>query len=322
MRSILFAVLGAALLVAPAAAQTKAKPAKVRGFSVGLAGYATLALPVPSQLATPKPYREKDVLLSMPVAWQDRATAPADIKVKVAGYDWTIKAGDQLTRATFLSGGNLESLSKDAVVYCGDSFKKKGGVEAHLLTLGLSSLGSRLSNWLQVCAVDSDVDGQFDQGFLVGTKKAPDRTLVPVEPVPYTAVKLEPIPDSHLDVVYYDGGALHGANFELHLFVNGTRMALGGIGFPDNSAPPEILKDKASLKKWEAETPSSLGWFFPIRSKQIPQKFTVGNAQFTVHAIDKLARTATITLDKDPTGFPFNNWVQPTTYYIYVYIPG
>lgn len=327
MRTTICAALAAASFIVPAAARDRddpaaAKAAKVRGFSIGLTGYATLPLAKPSELGAPRPYREKDVVFSMPLAWEDRTAAEAEIKVPVAGFDWTIKQGDMLTRARIAEGGNLDTLPKGAVTYCGESFKKKGGIAAHLLTLGLSSIGSRLSNWLQLCVVDSDVDGKFDQGFLVGTKKAPDRVLVPITPVAYTPRKLEPIPDGRFDVVYYDGGAFTGPNFELHLFgPGGTRQALSVVGFPNNAAPDDVLKDKAARAKWEAETPSSLNWFFTVKSKQIPQAFTVGDARFTVQAIDKVNKTATISLDRDPQGFPISTWLQPQITYIYVYIP-
>lgn len=321
MRNHLWLAAAAALVAVPAAAQQKAAP-KVQPFMVNLTSYAALAPATPFEKDVPKAYREKDVLFALPVVWEDRVVADREIKVKVAGVDWTIKQGDILTRARSATGGNLATLPDKTPIYCGEYFNKKGGIEAHLLTLGLSSLGSRLSNWLQTCVVDSDSDGSFDQGFLVGTKKAPDRTLVPIEPVAYAPKRLEPIADARLEVVYYDGGPLIAPNFELHLFTEGKRVAFGGLGFPNNEPPADLYKDKAAYKKWQEETPSSLGWFFSIKSKKIPQTFTVGDARFTVRSIDKVAKTATITLDRDTTGFPISTWTAAAApIYVYVYIP-
>lgn len=321
-RALTASALIAVVWTGQAVAKDKASPAKPKGFAVGFSSYVALPPATPSTIAESRTLREKDVVLSMPVAWEDRAIVPAGFRVRVAGADWDIKSDAKLTRAITASGGDLASLPEGAITYCGESFRKDGALTATLLTLGLSSLTSQLSSWLQVCAVDSDADGRFDKGFLVGTKRAEDRRLVDVEPVAYTVTRNEPIPNSRLDIVYYDGGGLNSENFEFHLFLEGEKQKLGGLTFRDNLPPVEIKEDRKAAKAREAVTPSSLQWYFPVKKKKLPQRFTVGNAAFTVTAVDSVAKTAAITVDKDPTAFPFALWHQGTTIYIYYYYPG
>ena len=321
-RAMTAAALAGVMWAGQAAAQGKPPAAKPKGFAVEFSSYVALPPESPSKIAESRTVREKDVILSMPIAWEDRATVPAGFRVRVAGADWDIKSDARLTRAISVSGGDLAALPDGAITYCGEMFRKNGAVAATLLTLGLSDLTSQLSSWLQVCAVDSDADGRFDKGFLVGTKRAEDRRLVEVEPVAYTVIRNDPVPDSRLDVVYYDGGGLNSENFEFHLFLEGKKQQFAGLTFRDNLPPAGAEEDRKVAKAREAVTPSRLQWYFPVKKKKLPQRFTVGNAVFTVTAIDGVAKTAEVAVDKDPTVFPFALWYQGTPIYIYYYYPG
>ena len=84
------------------------------------------------------------------------------------------------------------------------------------LTLGLSQLGARLAKETRLCLIDSDSNGDFDKAFLVGLKKKEDRFVVDMAPVPYTSHINAPMGEnSYMEVVFYDGGMLNGANFQI-----------------------------------------------------------------------------------------------------------
>lgn len=315
--ALALAGITAAPAAAPAAAAPAAAPAKVEAFRVLLTGMETLPAPEAPPV-TPRVLKEKDLVFVLPVAMEAQARLAADVKVPLGGYDWPVRQAEDLTLAASWSGGDLAGLAKDAVVYCAPPFSKKGGIEATLLTLGLANIASRFSTWLQLCLVDEDRDSRFEKAFMIGTKKAPDRITVPIEPVAYTASAHVPIPDSRFEVMVFDGGPMIAPNFELHVFLRGTKVDIGGIVFPANLAPPEVMKDKAARKAWEKDRPSQLSWTFPVKAAELPRAYVVGDAAFRVTALDPVGKTMTVALDRASAGFPFAVTYRPQTIYIYI----
>ena len=60
------------------------------------------------------------------------------------------------------------------------------------------------------CFVDADGDSRLESAFLVGTKWAQDRVIVPIEPVAYREVRDIPLPDSWAWITFEKGALLQG----------------------------------------------------------------------------------------------------------------
>lgn len=300
MRKLLCLAAIALLPAGPAAAQRSS------GFE--LTSYVTLPLATPSVLGVPKLYREKDVLFSIPVGVEDEASLQAPIQIRVAGVLWSLPQGAPLNRLRE-TGSDAARLLARTQTYCAGRYRKKGGAVADRTSFNRASLQGRLESVLQLCLMDRDDDGRFDHGFLVGATKPADQVPVAMEPAAYSVQRLAPIPDSYMKIVYFDGGMLDGPNFDLQLYVRGKWVGQNGFEFPANrgrrGAGPSVLPRPLAIDL----------------KKPLPQSFIVGDATFTVTALDKVGKTVTVTLDRDPSGFPIQTWfapLPPTTYTIYI----
>jgi hypothetical protein len=162
-------------------AQGAVAPSRPKPFEVLMTGLAALPQEPPDQ-GVAKACQDGDVVYSMPVAHENRAIATAPIKFRVGGVDWTIPEKTELVRASEATGGDLASLPTSAVIYCGEEFKRSAESVAFVASLGLSGFVTRFSLWLQLCVVDTDLDGKFDKAFLSGAKSPSDLSLVDLTP--------------------------------------------------------------------------------------------------------------------------------------------
>jgi hypothetical protein len=241
-----------------------------------------------------------DVLYKAAIGWADTATSSQDIKVTVAGVTDEIQAGTLLHRAENARGGDLKSLAQKAKIYCGPQRANAAKSIASAMTLGLSSLASRVAKATQLCLVDSDGDAAFDKAFLVGLKKASDRKMVELSPIAYDAQENRRHGEqSYVELSYHDGALLIGPNFKLKVMLDGAAQDLKAI----HTELP--AKKRSSVVR-------------AIELGAMPQHFDVGPAYFTVTYLDHKTKAARIRYDYEMVATPVALEYRPQTIYVYV----
>jgi len=289
----------AALFVLLAAAA----PAQAGQYRVGLAGMVILPAEAPNAAGSERRLMPGDTVMRAPLGWFHTAAIAEDVTVEIAGVSETITPLSQLWAVISRRGGDLSSLAEGAPIFCGELRTNAVAAVASSLTLGLSSVATRVARQRRFCLVDSDSDGRFDRAFLVGAKRAPDQIMVPITPVAYREARNVPIGEgNHIEIGYSGGGLLGSANFPVGFYVGGVRQPIDlmltgdGRGIVRTSAAPNF------------------------RSRRIPMAVTIGSAQVTVLAFDSQSKGATIRYDRDFQWTPVSVSYRPQT--IYVYVPG
>jgi hypothetical protein len=274
-------------------------------FFVKLTTFAALPPATPSLVGEERVVAEDKLIASMPLGWEDTATTDQAVVVRVGDIDWPVRPGQRMRRVAEMDGGDLATLPPGAITYCGGQFASKQALETARMTLGISTLVSRFDLILQVCAVDTDADGRFDKGFLVGARTNEYRKLMPLaEPVAYRVAKGVPISGGWLQLIYKSHTAISPAFVRLQLTAEGQISVFGTFTFPDNGPPVGVKETNAQRKAREAATPKTIETNIGLPEKKLPLTFTVGNARYTVRSIDRQARTAVFVTEKDQTFFP------------------
>jgi len=297
-------LLATATLAAVGGGSTASAQGFVTQFRVEAEQYAALPPSRPSAVGTPRVYSGNAIVLSMPVGWADAATASAPVTVRIANADWTIPAGEALVRATKATGGDLDTLRPDAIIYCSVQTEAKALLRDHIASTGSSTVLGDFAAWVRICAVDSNADGRFDKGFVAGAWYPAYIKTVPVAEAAYVQIKGMPIPGASLDILYF-APRLYGPPMLALDFLppSGIRQP-GFFRFPDNLAPPGAKESYAAEKEREAKTPPMMNVILPV-PRTLPRTFTIGNAQLTVLSTDREAKTTVISVDRDPTFFRF-----------------
>lgn len=293
-----------ASLVMPTQGALAADPApKLKNKSFQISGPRLVLAPgeAPTTLGTTLHVREKDVIFSAPIGYRNAAELLEPVTASVAGLQLTMEAGAVLAEHT-AKGGYLADLPADALVVCEEPKQDLAKSLIGAVTLGLTSLGARYSAWTQLCAVDADRDGSIEKLFLAGAKQPEDRVFTEIAPARIAVSSSKPIPDSRVDVVYFDGGALNSENVEFQVYMRGAKLTLDRVYFSDDPA------DKGAR------------WYTPIKAKKLPHPIVYGASSLTVLSVDAASKTAEV---RPESGFAPTeiNWrLQPQ--YIYVYVPG
>lgn len=299
-RCALSGLIAALLLAAGPAVAAGRDGKEFQAFTTGM----VILKPIdPPAIGSERTVKEGDVVFRAPLGWFHHAVSDQDITARIIDLDWTIPKGSFLQSVAGMSGGNLSSLPKTAKTYC--DAPKQDTVKGlmHSLTLGLSQLGARIAKETRLCVIDSDGNGDFDKAFLVGLKKKEDRFVVDIAPVPYTPHINAPMGEnSFMEVVFYDGGMLNGANFQIRVSINGQMAGLSGIRAFAPAKPTTLTYVNSQQD---------------IKSKKLPYPMTFGPAQLTVTALDKLAKTATIRVDRNLSWTPLIPVYPPQVIYVY-----
>jgi len=177
-KSLSRAGLAGAFLIAamPAAAQYRPAAAAVQ-----------LAMPtdVPTEDRT---YRKNEALLDLPLLWARAATLQEAVTVEADGQ------GQQLAAGTVLGAQNLYSASGSDVLHAFCTPRRAAeraldsGRDYWLARALLRGMTDR-----QICLVDTDYDGRFDQSLLVNAGPVEARVPHPIAPVAMTVAELVPI---------------------------------------------------------------------------------------------------------------------------------
>lgn len=229
--------------------------------------------------------REHDVILRGKLSWFRSTRLPEPVVVHAMDVDFPIKANANLRLAVGLKGGDLATLGHKAQVFCDEPRNDARKAFAQLATAGLSAIGSRIARDTQVCLVDSDGNADFDEAFVIGAKKAPDRHLIAITPVPYTARTLDPIPgDSEMTVEFLDGGALSGPALNLAMKLDGRDVGAAAFHF--------FSLLRAGIR---VRIPSRNG----LKPNKLPQPVFLGVAGLEIKAWDPAAKVATVSVTHD-----------------------
>lgn len=249
--------------------------------------------------------KEHDVIAQGKLSWFATAKLDAPVTVHAVDTDFPVAKETTLRLAASATGGDLATLGRGAITYCDELRTDRLKALGQLATLGLSALGSRLAKETQVCLVDGDANGDFEKGFIVGTKKAPDRHMVDVTPVKYTVTRFDPVAgDSYLQVRFYDGGMLSGPSLGLVLRING-----GNVGF----AALHMFELNRFGLAGRMRVPPYQGF----KEKKLPLLLGFGPTRIRVLAFDKARKVGTVKLERDWTRSGFVIQYPPQVVYIY-----
>lgn len=248
--------------------------------------------------------KEHDKVLIGSLHWFNSTKLPNPVTVHAVGIDFVIPANANLRLAVGPEGGDIFTLSPEAIIYCEEPKNDTVKSLAHAATLGLTSLGGRLARDTQTCLVDSDGNQEFDKAFIVGTKKAEDRHMVDIAPVRYEPKLLDPVSgESRLEVEFFDGGVLNGPSLGMGLKVGGASTSFAALHFfPLNG-----------LSSGRTRTTCCQA----VKIKKLPMTVHFGSASIRIDAFDPKARTATATII---SGFDVNGFVvesPPQMIYIF-----
>lgn len=263
-----------------------------------MSGFVVLQPEAATPVGVDRTVREGDVVLTAPVGFAKAGTLHTPIVIRLGGLAFTMPAADLLLQATG-TGGALHLLPAGAPILCAppESNRRKE------LPVAVKGEKPRFDALTQLCVADSDGDRRMDKAFVAGTKFPEDRAMIDIAPTEFELVENVPIEGSRLQLVYFDGGALWGANFEIHLYLFGRKLDIDGISLGEGRKPPKF------------------GWvFFPKKKLGFPQSIAVGPASFQVVNVDKPAKTAVVRHERDFVTTELRWSLKPQ--YIYVYVPG
>lgn len=294
-----------AFTFAATCAPAQAAAGDPKKFSVTLTGLVVepdgKSLPV----GTETEVKEHDVIVQGKLSWFATARLEAPAVVRAVDVDFKVAPETTLRLAAGASGGDLASLSRTAVTYCDELRTDRAKALGQLATLGLSTLGSRLSKETQICLVDSDGNQDFDKGFIVGIKKAPDLHMVEIQPVKYTTKRLDPLAgESWLKVKFYDGGIMSGPSLGMELKINGATQGYAALHM--------FELGRLSLAGRMRAVPNQ-----GFKEKNLPKLVGFGPTRITVLSFDKARKVGKVRVERDwvPTGFV----IQYPPQVIYVY---
>ena len=268
--------------------------------------YVALTLPQvllppaqPIAAGTERVLQPGDTLFAAHTGFMMAATLDQDMSLSIAGKAASLPRGTLVLRS-LAGGGDIGTLPKGRSIYCADpQYDSSKGI-ASLLTLGLSSMGTRLAKTTQFCFVDTDSDKKFDRAFLVGTKRPEDRVTIDIQPTAFSSQLNMPTPGgAEVSFVYRGQRLLAGPGFELRY--SGAAGNLAGI---------RHMGEDGKL----ALTRSLVG----IKLDKLPQTITLATAKVTVLSVDPATRAARVRIDQDIRLTPFKLTYTPQTIYVYV----
>lgn len=299
------ASLAIVMLTAVGVVSTANAQGFVKQFSVEAEQYVVLPPSPPSPIGSPRIYPSGAIVLSMPVGWADATSLPTPFSVRLAGVDWTVEAGDALVRAATWKGGDLETLPKNAIVYCSVSTEAKVLLRDQIAKIGSSKFLGDFAAFVRICAVDSNADGRFDKGFVAGAWHPSYLNMVSVEEAAYAPAEGKRAPGASLDIFYIGARGIGPSFIGLDFLRPPGWTGPGTFDFPDNRPPAGAKESWAEKKEREAKAPSSSRALIAV-PKGLPHTVTIGNAKLTIQSIDTATKSAAITIDRDPTPFRFN----------------
>ncbi len=282
--------------LALAAAATPAAAAK---YQVIVSGMVILPPEETHTSGLERTFAPGDVVMRAPLGWADAAQVNQEIVLEIAGVRETIVPGVILHGTTRAVGGDLATLPEGARIYCGGQRVNAMGAAIGMATFGLTNLGTRVARIRRFCLVDADADQRFERAFLEGTKRREDQHMVEIAPVPYEAARNRPIgPGDFIQVRYATGGLL--GNSQIFVDVHNS----------SSQQPIEYIYTGGgrSLARNRAAT----------AFRTAPRQFAIGDARFTVLAIDPESRAARIRYESDFALTPVSVGYRPQTVYVYV----
>lgn len=291
--------LGAAAVFA---ALAFAAPAHAGQYRVSLAFRVILPPDQPHLAGEERSITPGDTVMTARLGWFHTATVANDVRIEIAGVDETITPSSLLLRTIRATGGDLSTLSKQARIFCGELRTNQVANTAGALTLGLTSLATRVARQRRFCVVDTDADSRFDHAFLVGAKRSEDQHMVEIAPTPYSEARNQPSgPEDRIEIRYSGGSLLGRANFPVNFIIGGNRQVIAEMLTGDERG---IVRTRANPN---------------FRSDRIPVTLDIGSARLTVLAFDSQTKTARIRYDHDFRMTPVAVTFPAQT--IYVYIP-
>ena len=287
-----FALAGLAL----AAAATPAAAAK---YQVAVGGMVILPPEQTHASGLERTFAPGEVVMRAPLGWADSALVSREVVVEIAGIRDTFVPGVYLHGTTRAVGGDLASLPAGARIYCGEVRVNAVGAAMGVATFGLTNIGSRVARIRRFCLVDGDADNRFERAFLEGTKRREDQHMVEIAPVPYEAAQNRAIGPGDFIQVRYGAGGLIGTS---QIFVD---FYSGNIQQPIESLYTGVGR---------APVRNRAGTAF----RTVPRQFAIGDARFTVLAIDPETKAARIRYESDFALTPVYVGFRPQTVYVYV----
>ena len=232
-----------------------------------------------------------DVLLSSPLVIGELALPAEQRDIAIAGLLLTLRKDDILLPVR-TSGGGSGELGEHTRVFC-------RGVEQPSPVDGTRI--RRYAARVNICLVDSDADGRFEQIFLAGSKSEADWGLTPIAPLAYLRRQHEPVSGGALVLRYKKGAALQGEILALDYDIEGR----------DVGAATYIFGEGKSALTVEAER--------ELRWKQFPNRYAFGSATVSVEGRDEARHSLRYRITSGFSELPIlPEWALHT---FYVYLP-
>jgi len=151
---------------------------------------AAVQLAMPTDVPTEdRTYRKNEALLDLPLLWARAATLQEAVTVEADGQSQQLAAG------TVLGAQNLYNPSGGDVLhaFCTPRRASERALDGGDRDYWLARALLRGATDRQVCLVDSDYDGRFDQSLLVNAGPAEARVPHPIPPAAMTVAELVPM---------------------------------------------------------------------------------------------------------------------------------
>ena len=287
-----------AALAALALAAT-ATPALAAKYEVAVSGMVILPPEEPHASGLERTVTPGEVVMRAPLGWADAALVNQEVVLEIAGIRETIVPGVYLHGTTSAEGGDLASLASGARIYCGETRVNAIGAAMGVATFGLTNIGSRVARIRRFCLVDADADNRFERAFLEGTKRREDQHMVEIAPVPYEAAQNRPIgPGDFIQVRYAAGGLIGTSQVFVDFYTGNILQPIESIYTGGGRSP--------------VRTRAGTGF------RTTPRQFAIGDARFTVLAIDPETKAARIRYESAFALTPVNVGFRPQTVYVFV----
>lgn len=268
--------LAPALLLMPVGtpATAASKPLAVAGL-YKVKAWPFEILPWDTPVGETRTIRDGELVFEAPLALSKVATVSGSVSLQVGGMPHKVSRSDLLAAAD-ASGGALGPLAKTAAIFCAP---EERGRRVSDPVNGVW----RYETLTQLCLVDADKDGRFEQAFMSGTKQPADQALVPITPLAYRSNQHMPMGRGYrLGVRYYSAGLLRSPAFTIFITVAHTPHTLSWYRLGD------LAKGRKMSNPVE------------IKRKLLPHALNVLGTDLTILSVDEITNTAVIRFDRPP----------------------